>query len=167
MTHSAQSCSSRAVMNHSVQQSCSSRAVVVRSRSSRAVVLNRAAVAQYRIVQSVAMSAQAMSARGRPHPHLVKLSKFLVYVCRHGATSWGLQADPDGWLAIDDVHSLKPLRSAPGRAGIIQIVEDACEGDFSSTTREHVSEPCKATLWPSGTTRSVVLTSERLAFHAG
>ena len=69
-----------------------------------------------------------MSARGRPHPHLVKLSKFLVYVCRHGATSWGLQADPDGWLAIDDVHSLKPLRSAPGRAAIIQIVEDACEG---------------------------------------
>ena len=91
-------------------------------------MLNRAAVAQYRIVQSVAMSAQAMSARGRPHPHLVKLSKFLVYVCRHGATSWGLQADPDGWLAIDDVHSLKPLRSAPGRAGIIQIVEVACEG---------------------------------------
>ena len=80
------------------QQSCNSRAVVVRSRSSRAVVLNRAAVAQYRIVQSVAMSAQAMSARGRPHPHLVKLSKFLVYVCRHGATSGDFKLTPTaGW----------------------------------------------------------------------
>ena len=90
-------------------------------------MLNRAAVAQYRIVQSVAMSAQAMSARGRPHPHLVKLSKFLVYVCRHGATDWGIQADPDGWLAIDDVLTLKPSRVLE-RGHVRQIVEDACEG---------------------------------------
>ena len=105
-----------------VQQSCSSRAVVVRSRSSRAVVLNRVAVAQYRIVQSV-----AMSARGKPHPHLVKLSKFLVYVCRHGALDWGLRADPDGWLDIDDVLSLKPYRVLE-RGHVHQIVEDAADG---------------------------------------
>ena len=68
-----------------------------------------------------------MSARGRPHPHLVKLSKFLVYVCRHGALDWGLRADPDGWLDIDDVLSLKPSRVLE-RGHVVQIVEDACEG---------------------------------------
>ena len=151
MTYSVQSCSSRAVMNHSAQQSCSSRAVVVRSRSSRAVVLNRAAVSQYRIVQSV-----AMSARGKPHPQLVKLSKFLVYVCRHGALDWGLRADPDGWLDIDDVLSLKPSRVLERGHMSRRSWKMRVKGDLRLTLREVASEPCKATLWPSGTTRSVV-----------
>ena len=78
-----------------MQQSRSSRAVVVQSRSSRAVVLNRAAVSQYRIVQSV-----AMAARGNSSPYLQKLSKFLVYVCRHGSLDWGLHKLTlmAGWL---------------------------------------------------------------------
>ena len=69
-----------------------------------------------------------MLARGKPHPHLVKLSNFLVYACRHGALDWGLRADPDGWLEIDDVLSLRPGRRILERGHVRQIVEDACEG---------------------------------------
>ena len=68
-----------------------------------------------------------MAAQGGVSPHLLKLAKFLVYVCRHGATDWGLRVDPDGWLDIDDVLALRPSRKLE-RGHVAQIVDRACDG---------------------------------------
>ena len=68
-----------------------------------------------------------MAARRNVPSHLLKLSKFLVYVCRHGALDWGLRADPDGWLDIDDVLLLRPSRVLE-RGHVAQIVDMACDG---------------------------------------
>ena len=40
---------------------------------------------------------------------LRKLSKFLVYLCRHGASNWEVDCDMDGWLQVADVLKLRPI----------------------------------------------------------
>ena len=39
---------------------------------------------------------------------LNRFSKFLVYLCRHGARDWGLECDDDGWLQLAGVLNLHP-----------------------------------------------------------
>ena len=42
--------------------------------------------------------------------NLKDFSHFLVYLCRRGASDWGLNADVDGWLPLDAVKGLRPAR---------------------------------------------------------
>ena len=77
------------------------------------------------------MQSVATAARGQGH--LQKLSKFQVYVCRHGANDWGFETDPDGWVDIDAVLSLRPARSLT--SGHVRQVVDRVAGERGTAIR--------------------------------
>lgn len=58
---------------------------------------------------------------------LQKFSKFMVYLCRHGAGDWGLEPDPDGWVDVAAVLKLRPARNLT-RSHIRRVVNDYAGG---------------------------------------
>ena len=56
-------------------------------------------------------------------PRLRKLSKFLVYLCRHGASSWEVDFDMDGWVKVADMLTICPIAGVRP-ADVKRVVND-------------------------------------------